>query len=93
MTVHVKIPQKCLKANPNLTKPQQRLIISAMLLQINLPVFRSINLNLSIPNFGKLKTHGNKKKLNKNKYIKKYNKKKWKADKLKESLTDKKLLF
>lgn len=93
MTIHTKINNKCLKANPKFTKPQQRLVISAMLLQINLPVFRSINLNLSIPNFGKLKTHGNKKKLNKNKYVKKYNKKKWKADKLKESLTEKKLLF
>lgn len=91
--IHVKIPIKCLKANPKFTKAEQRTVISAMLSQINLPTFRSINLNLSIPHFGKLKTHGNKKKLNKNKYVKKYNKRKWKADKLKESLTEKKLLF
>lgn len=93
MTIHINIPEKCLKANPKFNKAQQRLVISAMLLQMNLPTFRSINLYLSIPHFGKLKTHGNKKKLNKNKYVKRYNKKKWKSDKLKKSLTDKKLLF
>ena len=91
--IHVNIPDKCVKANPKFSKAEQRLVISAMLLQINLPVFRAINLNLSIPRFGKIKTHGNKKKIAKNKYVKKYNKKKWKEDKLKESLTEKKLLF
>lgn len=91
--IHIKINNKCVAANPKFTKEEQRLVISAMLGRINLPTFRSINLNLSIPQLGKIKTHGNKKKLNKNKYVKKYNKKKWKSDKLKESLTDKKLLF
>jgi hypothetical protein len=64
-TVHIKIPQECLRLNRKFNAKEQRLIIASMMLQINLPVFRADKLRLNIRHLGIIKTHGNKlKKIN-----------------------------
>jgi len=60
-----------------------------MLLQINLPIFRADKLELNVRHLGVIKTHGNKQRVNKKKYVKKYNAMYWKRMKLKKLLSEK----
>lgn len=92
-TQYIKIPRECLKLNPKFNEKEQRLVIASMLMQINLPIMRADKLRLNIRHFGVIKTHGNKKKKGKIKYVKKYNKQYWKKEKLEKDMSKKVLLF
>lgn len=88
---HIKIPDKCLK-DSKFTKSQQLSVIKSMLTFINLPVFRARKFKLNIRKFGVISSHGNTKS-SKKKYQDKYNRRVYKARKLKKEFSEKKLLF
>lgn len=87
----VVIPRKCLE-NSKFNKHEHLLVVKAMLLKINLPVFRANNLYLKVRGLGTIFTHGNRKK-SKAKYQRKYNKNAWKKQKALNEMSEKNLLF
>lgn len=70
--------------NPKFSKKEQALIIGTLINKISLTVKRSNCVELKIRKFGTIHSHGNKKRMNKLKYLRHYNKTKWLKDKEKQ---------
>ncbi len=57
---------------------ERNLVIKTLLNKLSLTTKRSSFVNIKLRKFGTFHTHGNKKRLNKLKYLRRYNKESWK---------------
>lgn len=73
----MKLTPELISKNKKFSKKEQQLIIGTLLNKISLTTKRSSCVYIKLTKFGTIKTHGNKKRLNKLKYLRKYNKSNW----------------
>lgn len=71
----------------------KKLIIKTLLNKISLTTKRASVVNIKLKKFGTIKTHGNKKRMSKLKYLRRYNKKTTLKNQQDAMLNEKNLLF
>lgn len=76
-----------------LSKKEKALIIKTLLNKISLTTKRASVVNIKLKKFGTIKTHGNKKRMSKLKYLRKYNKKLTTKNQQDAMFNEKNLLF
>lgn len=73
----MKLSNEFISKNPRFNKKEQSLIIQTLLNKISLTTKRSSFVFIRLNKFGTIRTHGNKKRLSKLKYLRKWNKSNW----------------
>jgi len=89
----IKLSDNFLSKNPKFNRKEQQLIIGTLLNKISLTTKRSSVVNIKLRKFGTIHTHGNKKRMSKLKYLRRYNKMKYNENQELEKYSLKKLLF